>query len=856
MTMKKFCFFCCALVIVWACYGSDSMAADAPGANDSPVVTSKMGAIKIAKCDWILFSPDGNKAHTLPALRLTSEDGHDGYWVGESWMSQKPDVVQPVLDKLKGMDVSTPEQAYATLAKMQMPFQLLLGLDIAIWDLFGRCQGKPVAELLGPRKRDKVALYLAGVPNLDAQQIVALALAAKKRGAQAFKIYTYLDGYGPKRDPANAEEAAKWLAQDIAIARAVREAVGDAYPLMFYNGCSYNLAQAIQVGKVLDELHYALFYDPMPENTPDSMANYLALKKSITTPICAPVSPAQSADRITWMDNKAMDMNEIDVYTGFTPCLQVVRACAKAGIPVDLHGGFPSDYYQFPLYAFVDDTTLPRIGWHLMNPKWLPAVMRIFLGSVPGDPTTPWIKRTQNRPVDAEGFIHLNYDVPGMGVEFDWDWIVQHDIAALAPAVTPAAPAPVTPAPVVTTPAVAPPAAPTPAATSPAAPVAATAADTLVLPRVNAEAKGYIDMLRPFLEQDYNPLSGPDKDRPSLKDAARKIAEDLPAQLSVPTAPKRKILVLTYGTFGTLHIPGAGGLLSLLRDTATKYGAFELTELYSSDGIDAKLLNNFDAVVVNNVGQNWKPQADKLYNQLLQDYVKNGGGLFADHGAALLYMNKPDAEYNNLLGGFVEASPLLVWQVHTLKDHCSPFYIKLPEPDNPLAASFQGETKPFTMQSCQLNGDKRVEWPVTFNTPLQLADELYAFSPHSNKDKATRVVVSLDVAKNTPGMFPADWPAFSHALVWMRPYGKGRVFYSALGHNQAIFSVPCVARMMLDGLQYATGDLKVPDIAVLPPDDDATPPATTPASATAPATTPAAVPTDPTLKPAAQATTR
>jgi len=41
---------------------------------------------------------------------------------------------------------------------------------------------------------------------------------------------------------------------------------------------------------------------------------------------------------------------------------------------------------------------------------------------------TLWIKRIQTRLVDAEGYVHLVYDVPGMGVEYDWDWIQQHEI--------------------------------------------------------------------------------------------------------------------------------------------------------------------------------------------------------------------------------------------------------------------------------------------------------------------------------------------------------------------------------------------------------------------------------------------
>ncbi len=55
----------------------------------------------------------------------------------------------------------------------------------------------------------------------------------------------------------------------------------------------------------------------------------------------------------------------------------------------DLHGGFMFDYYQFPLYAFSDDKTLPLIGFHLFKPQWTPAVAKSFPGSAAGDKTRP-----------------------------------------------------------------------------------------------------------------------------------------------------------------------------------------------------------------------------------------------------------------------------------------------------------------------------------------------------------------------------------------------------------------------------------------------------------------------------------
>lgn len=46
------------------------------------------------------------------------------------------------------------------------------------------------------------------------------------------------------------------------------------------------------------------------------------------------------------------------------------------------------------------------------------------------------------------------------------------------------------------------------------------------------------------------------------------------------------------------------------------------------------------------------------------------------------------------------------------------------------------------------------------------------------------------------------------AVSWIRNYGKGRVFYSFLGHNQQTFRNPQVLQHYLAGIQFALGDLQ------------------------------------------------
>lgn len=346
----------------------------------------------------------------------------------------------------------------------------------------------------------------------------------------------------------------------------------------------------------------------------------------------------------------------------------------------------------------------------------------------------------------------------------------------------------------------------------------AALAATEPAPVQNKESAGMQEWLRPYLEPEYNPPEGMDKDRASIKENARKITEALPAKLSAPVGSKKRILVLSYKPAGQVHVPGMGGCLELLRAAAKKYpGAFEVVESYTHEGIDAKMLAGFDVVVLNNISQCWGLKAeDDLYNKLLPEFVKNGGGLFAVHGSALLLKDKPDSEYNKMLGGFTANSKLIQSNVHPKAvqgfNCCSRFPVKLIEAGNPLAAAFRMEPAKFTYLAAQVNGNKRSEFPVAFNAPLELVDELYVMSPESNQDKTARVIASVDPDKVPKESYP-EANDFSYALIWIKPYGKGRVYYNQLGHNQGIFTVPCVALAMLDGLQYATGDLNVPDLS-------------------------------------------
>ena len=60
--------------------------------------------------------------------------------------------------------------------------------------------------------------------------------------------------------------------------------------------------------------------------------------------------------------------------------------------------------------------------------------------------------------------------------------------------------------------------------------------------------------------------------------------------------------------------------------------------------------------------------------------------------------------------------------------------------------------------------------------------------------------------KNAKGAMESDRDM---PVSWIKDYGKGRIFFCGLGHNNEIYYRPAILQHELDGIQFALGDLKV-----------------------------------------------
>jgi L-alanine-DL-glutamate epimerase-like enolase superfamily enzyme len=135
--------------------------------------------------------------------------------------------------------------------------------EICMWDLLGKAVNRPIYKILGGSK-DRVMAYASSQHLPHVEDYVADVLSAKEAGYKGYKIHPG----GGQRKSGGPIPAYVGHIEEI---REVRKAVGDDFVLAHDPVQQYNLYEALKVGRVLDELDYAWFEDPVRTTDIDSL---------------------------------------------------------------------------------------------------------------------------------------------------------------------------------------------------------------------------------------------------------------------------------------------------------------------------------------------------------------------------------------------------------------------------------------------------------------------------------------------------------------------------------------------------------------------------------------------------------
>ena len=128
--------------------------------------------------------------------------------------------------------------------------------EICLWDILGKAVNRPIYKLLGGTK-DRIMAYASSQHLANVEDYIADALSAKEQGYKGYKIHPG----GGQRKTGSPIPAYVGHIEEI---KTIRKAVGDDFVLAHDPVQRYNLYEALKVGRVLDELNYAWFEDPIP----------------------------------------------------------------------------------------------------------------------------------------------------------------------------------------------------------------------------------------------------------------------------------------------------------------------------------------------------------------------------------------------------------------------------------------------------------------------------------------------------------------------------------------------------------------------------------------------------------------
>ncbi len=183
-----------------------------------------------------------------------------------------------------------------------------------------------------------------------------------------------------------------------------------------------------------------------------------------------------------------------------------------------------------------------------------------------------------------------------------------------------------------------------------------------------------------------------------------------------------------------------------------------------------RTLRQFDAVIWNNISGDVLSLSQR---QAFRRFIENGGGFVGVHGTA--------------------GDPNYFWDWYA---------------DTLIGARFIGHPMSPQFQDARIVVDD-AKHPAAARLPAEwtMNDEWYSFAT-SPRAKGARVIARLDESSYKPdGMMGQNLRmGADHPIAWTQCVGKGRTFYSAIGHRGETYAHPNYVAMLEDGIGWAAGD--------------------------------------------------
>lgn len=271
-------------------------------------------------------------------------------------------------------------------------------IDIGIWDLMGKATGKPVFKLLGGRTKEKIPCYASKLYRTDFEEMQREAQSYLDQGFTMFKMRF---GYGPR-------DGVKGVTENLKSVEAVREVVGYENDLMLECYMGWNLEYSKRILPKLEKFEPRWLEEPV---IADDIDGYAELNQMTSIPISGGEHEFTSYGFKQLLDKKAVSVIQYDTNrVGGITAARKVNALAEAySVPVVPHAGQMHNYHlTMSTLASPMSEYFPVHDVEIGN--------ELFYYIFKGDPS----------PIN--GFIDLDENVPGLGLEISDEYLSDFNI--------------------------------------------------------------------------------------------------------------------------------------------------------------------------------------------------------------------------------------------------------------------------------------------------------------------------------------------------------------------------------------------------------------------------------------------
>jgi L-alanine-DL-glutamate epimerase-like enolase superfamily enzyme len=353
----------------------------------------------------LVQAPGQKRTLSKFAIAIETADGSRGEYVG-LWGATPMSLAQVVYlaPHLIGRDALERERIYDEFKRALRQYDHMgYGyIDIALWDLFGKRVGLPISKLLGGW-RQRLPAY-ASTPHGDRngvlstpQDYVDFAERCYELGYRAFKMHGWYEGD---------------IAEEVRSVRLLGEQVGDRMALMLDPACQIrNFADTIALGRACDDAGFRWLEDPFRDTGVSAFA-HARLRQLIKTPLLMTEHVRGVEPKADFILAGGTDLLRADPEydLGITGALKIAHLAESLGIDVELHACGPAHRH---LMAALRNSSFYEVA---------------LVGPIARNPLPPVYASDYSDDLEAVGADGC-FPVPtgpGLGVEYDWDFISQN----------------------------------------------------------------------------------------------------------------------------------------------------------------------------------------------------------------------------------------------------------------------------------------------------------------------------------------------------------------------------------------------------------------------------------------------